>query len=156
MRATLGVDGEPLVDGERWDSPAAGEAIAAAVGEGARLRRCAGLEGKDETPLLVATDGAIAWSGLDRRRFRANVLVEGVEGLAERGWVGRRLRIGEVLVEVPTLRERCVVTTFDPDTLEQDPGVLERINRELDRTFALDGWVAEPGTIAVGDPVDLL
>lgn len=155
LHATLGDDGEALVDGVPWTEPAVARAIEEAAGPGARLERCAPGEGFDDTPLLVATDGAIEWSGVDRRRFRANVLVSGVEGLAEREWPGRRLHAGTAVIELPALRVRCVVTTFDPDTLEQDPEVLARINRELDGTLALDALVAEPGAIAVGDPVEV-
>src|SRR5439155_1323636 len=81
-------------------------------------------------PLLVATDGAIAALGVDRRRLRPNILVEGVEGLAERAWPGRRLRIGDALIAVEKLRGRCVMTTFDPDTQAQDLSVLKRIVAE--------------------------
>ena len=61
-----------------------------------------------------------------------------------------------MLVEFVQLRPRCVMTTFDPDTLEQDHGVLRRIVREFDGTLALDAAVLEPGRIRVGDAVTLL
>ena len=75
----------------------------------------------DVLPLLVATDGAIAAFGRDRRRLRPNLVIGGVPGLDERRWPGRRLRIGDVVIEVDSLRGRCVMTTVDPDSLEQDP-----------------------------------
>jgi len=46
-----------------------------------------------------------------------------------------------------------VMTTFDPDTLEQDPSVLKRVVRSFEGSVALDCWVEVPGRIAVGDPV---
>ena len=49
--------------------------------------------------LLVATDGAIAQQGIDARRLRPNIIVGGVEGLAERTWPGRCLCIGDVVIE---------------------------------------------------------
>jgi hypothetical protein len=49
-----------------------------------------------------------------------------------------------------------VLTTFHPDTREQDPDVLRRVNAELDGLFARNCWVAAPGAIAVGDPVELI
>ena len=44
------------------------------------------------------------------------------------------------------------MTTFDPDTAEQDVEVLLRIHRELDGLFALDCDVIQPGRVRVGDP----
>lgn len=153
-RAALGPGGEPLVDGRPWRSPEVAAGVEAAAGPGARLE-LADEERFDVLPLLVATDGAIASLGLDRRRFRPNVLVGGVEGLAERAWPGRTLRIGEARVRVHRLRARCVMTTYDPDTLAQDPSVLRRIVTELGGTLALDCSVVAGGLVRVGDPVEL-
>jgi len=88
-----------------------------AAGEEARLVRYDGVERFDVLPLLVATDGAIESFGHDGRRLRPNVVIGGVAGLAERGWEGRRLRLGSCLIAARDLRARCVMTTFDPDTL---------------------------------------
>lgn len=107
-------------------------------------------------PLLVATDGAIAALGEDGRRLRPNVVIGGVDGLVERDWPGRRLRLGEAEIDVAQLRARCVMTTYDPDTQEQDPEVLRRIVRDFDGRIALDCAVIRPGRIRVGDPVELL
>ena len=107
-------------------------------------------------PLLVGTDGAFAELGVDHRRLRPNIVVGGVEGLAERDWPGRRLRIGEVVIGVAKLRSRCVMTTYDPDTQVQDLSVLRRIASEFGGRMALDCDVLRGGRIAVGDPVELL
>ena len=102
------------------------------------------------------TDGAITAFGHDRRRLRPNLIIGGVEGLAERMWEGRRLRIGRCLIQIADLRGRCVMTTFDPDNLAQDIRVLKKIVRELDGTLGLNCSVLEPGELRVGDPVELL
>jgi uncharacterized protein len=107
LQATLAPDGEPQVDGHRWDSPEAAARVQTAAGDGARLVRSDGGHRFDDTQLLVATDGAVAWMGRDRRRFRPNLLIEGVEGLAERDWPGSRLRVGEALLDVRWLCLRC-------------------------------------------------
>ncbi|HEU4370782.1 MAG TPA: MOSC N-terminal beta barrel domain-containing protein [Methylomirabilota bacterium] len=156
LKGTLGPDGEPLVDGLPWTAPAVAAAIEAAAGPGARLARDDGPDRFDVLPLLVATDGAIDALGLDRRRFRPNILVGGVDGLAERAWPGRRARVGDAIVAFQELRGRCVMTTYDPDTLAQDAGVLRRIVREMDGRLALDTHVVQGGRVAVGDPVELL
>jgi uncharacterized protein YcbX len=155
-RSILGPDGEPRVDGWPWSSPEAAALIARAAGPATRLDRFVGAERFDVLPLLVATDGAIAALGIDGRRLRPNVVVGGVEGLAEREWPGRRLRIGEAIVAVAQLRDRCVMTTYDPDTQAQDPGVLRRIVREFGGSMALDCTVVTGGPVRVGDPVVLL
>ena len=156
LRATLGSDGEPLVNGLPWTVPEVADAIRAAAGPTARLVRDDSPERFDVLPLLVATDGVIGHLGVDRRRFRPNILIEGVEGLAERAWRGRQLRIGEAVIGVKTRRGRCVMTTYDPDTLAQDPSVLRRVVRELGGRLGLDCDVIQGGRLAVGDHVDLL
>ena len=88
--------------------------------------------------------------------MRPNIIVSGVEGLAERTWHGRRLRIGDVVIEPAQLRGRCIMTTYDPDTLVQDLNVLRRIGRELDGTMALNTPVVTGGVIREGDEVELL
>ena len=155
-RGTLGPAGEPCVDGWPWASPEAAALIAHAAGPDARLDRLAGAERFDVLPLLVATDGAIAALAVDGRRLRPNVVVGGVPGMAERDWPGRRLRIGETIVAVAQLRDRCVMTTYDPDTLVQDPSVLRRIVREFGGSVALDCAVEAGGRVRVGDPVVFL
>jgi len=75
--------------------------------------------------------------------------------LAERGWSGARLRIGDAVVRLDSLRGRCHMTTIDPDTLHVDAGVLRDIVRRFDGKLALNAEVERPGRIRVGDPVRL-
>src|SRR5438105_3796619 len=156
LAGALGPNGEPLVDGLPWNDPRSLRAVRAVTWNGASLVRYEGLDRFDVLPISLVTDGAVAALGLDRRRLRPNIVVGGVDGLAEREWPGRRLRVGQALIDIVKLRSRCVMTTFDPDTLEQDQGVLRRIVDPFDGKTALDCAVLEPGSIAVGDPVELL
>ena len=156
LKGSLSPMGETLVNGHPWTAPEVAAAIEAAAGPGARLVRHDGPDRFDVLPLLVATDGAVNALGLDRRRFRPNILVAGVDGLAERDWPGHHARVGEAIVGFKKLRGRCVMTTYDPDTLEQDPTVLRRIVREMGGRLALDTYVVRGGRVAVGDPVELL
>jgi uncharacterized protein YcbX len=156
LKAALSPEGQPLVNGLPWTAPAVAAAIESAAGPGARLVRDEGPERFDVLPLLVATDGAVDALGLDRRRFRPNIVVAGTTGLAERAWPGRRGRIGDAIIGFEKLRGRCVMTTYDPDTLAQDPGVLRRIVREMDGRLGLDAYVVQGGRVAVGDTVELM
>jgi hypothetical protein len=155
-KGSLGVDGVVRVDGRPWDSPEVAAEVAAIAGPGARLVRDDGAGRFDVLPLLVATDGAIAAFGHDGRRLRPNLVVGGVEGLGERGWPGACLRIGDVLIGVKDLRLRCIMTSFDPDTLVQDKEITHGIYRRFEGKLALDCFVLEGGEIAVGDEVKLV
>ncbi len=155
-RASLDAAGRVRVDGLDWETPEVASRVRAAAGPGARLMAVEGAERFDIMPLLVATDGAIAALGVDRRRLRPNLLIGGVSGLAERGWEGRYLAIGSAVIGFADLRGRCIMTTWDPDTGAQDAGVLHRIVREFGGTFALNAWVARAGEIAEGDSVSLM
>jgi MOSC domain-containing protein len=156
LRGTVAPDGGALVNGRPWTSAEVARLVQAAAGEGAHLVRGEGLERFDVLPLLVATDGAIAALGVDGRRLRPNLVIGGVEGLAERSWPGRLLRVGDVVVAVASLRSRCVMTTFDPDDQTQDISVLHQIVREFGGRMALDCQVVRGGRIALGDPVEVL
>jgi uncharacterized protein YcbX len=154
-KATLGPDGEPLVDGRPWNDPAIAAEVERIVGSGARLVRDDSAARFDVLPLLVATDGAVAAFGHDGRRLRPNVLVAGVPGLEERRWEGRDLVIGEVVIGLEDLRDRCVMTTYDPDTQVQNPKVLREIVETFEGKLALNARVIRGGTLAVGDQVEL-
>ncbi len=155
LKGTLDKQGIPLISGHPWNSPNALALVRSAAGPDADLFEYDGAERFDVLPLLVATDGAIQHLGLDRRRFRPNLVIGGVEGLEERQWPGRRLRAGDVILKAVQLRSRCVMTTYDPDTLEQDLKVLRRIVNELDGKLGLDGAVVAGGILEEGVPVFL-
>ncbi len=108
-----------------------------------------------ERSLLVATDGAIAAFGRDRRRLRPNLVIGGVTGLDERTWPGRRFIVGEVVIHIEDLRGRCIMTTFDSDTLAHDPNVLRDIVKRFAGKLALNCDVVDGGSISIGQEVEL-
>lgn len=156
LKAMINENGTVLINGHPWNDPESDQAIITAAGPYARLAEWDGLERFDILPLLVVTDGAIKEFGYDRRRLRPNIVIGGVDGLAEREWAGRKMRIGKVLIEFAQLRERCVMTTYDPDTQERDPAVLKHIVKKFDGTLALDTAVIQGGRISVGDVAELV
>ena len=78
-----------------------------------------------------------------------------MKGLAERDWPGQLLRVGEVEILVHSVRERCVMTTYDPDTQARDIEVLRDIRARFGGRLALDCEVIAGGELRVGDPVRL-
>ena len=53
------------------------------------------------------------------------------------------------------MRERCVMTTWDPDTQKQSPEVFQKIQERFEGTLALNCWVIRGGRIHVNDTVEL-
>jgi uncharacterized protein YcbX len=155
-RGGIDANGSPTADGFAWDSREAAAIAVDAAGDGAALIRYEGPERFDVLPLLIATDGAIAALGEDSRRIRPNIIIGGVEGLAEREWEARRIRAGGAIIHIDDLRQRCVMTTWDPDTQQQNISVLKKIVRDFDGRIALNCAVEVAGIVRIGDPVEFI
>jgi uncharacterized protein YcbX len=100
--------------------------------------------------------------GVDARRFRMLVEIDGVEAHEEDGWVGRRVRVGPALVAMHGNVGRCLVTSRDPDSGEIDLPTLDLLGsyrREVDSTeplpFGIHGEVLKAGSVSIGDSVAL-
>lgn len=99
---------------------------------------------------------AAAW---DARRFRPNFLVEtadGVEGLVESGWAGRRLRIGALTLRCEMPTPRCSMTIQAQAGIPKDPRVLRAIVKEAGQNLGMYATVESGGQVSVGDEVELL
>ena len=99
---------------------------------------------------------------IDRRRFRMNFGIEGIEPHEEDLWVNRRVRIGLAEVEVKERVGRCAATTRDPDAGDVDLKTLHYLKSyrgESDSPeplpFGVYATVGSPGRIRVGDPVSV-
>lgn len=155
-KATTSAEGRVLVDGRPWTDPSVLADVRKIAGPQAELIEDHTADRFDVLPLLVATDGAIAAFGRDGRRLRPNLVIGGVEGLDERTWPGRKLRIGELTIAVDSLRGRCIMTTYDPDTLQHDPAVLRDIVNRFGGRLALNCAVETAGVIERNQKVELV
>ncbi len=156
LQGSINSDGVPTINGHLWNSPEALQLVLEAAGEPVTLQQVPAPQAFDVLPLLIATDGAARYLNIDHRRLRPNILLADVPELEERNWPRHVLAIGDVRIHAEKLRDRCVMTTFDPDTQAQDPSVLLRIVRELDGSTALDSSVLVEGKIRVGDAVHII
>jgi uncharacterized protein len=94
---------------------------------------------------------------LDIRRFRPNLHVAlDAEPFAEQGWTGRRLRAGDVELEIVEPCDRCAVPTRDVDTQERWPELLKWIAAERDLFYGVRARAVVPGTVRAGDAVRVL
>jgi uncharacterized protein YcbX len=129
------------------------------------VRRAGGMQ--DAAPVHLVTTASLAATAswlegeqADRRRFRANLVLELDPGepFAETRWIGATLAFGEdgPLLRVVSPTERCAVTTFDPDTLERDNRVLAGLARERENLFGVYATVTRAGWVVVGAPFRVL
>lgn len=110
----------------------------------------------------IAGIGSKAGVELDRRRFRANILLQTLDHqpFLEDGWVGGKLVFGNAeprpVVTVTSRDPRCMMINLDPDTGAQDGRVLKTVVRLNKNNAGVYGTVVQTGTIRVGDPVRLV
>ena len=91
---------------------------------------------------------------VDRRRFRANIVLQMDEGFAEDQLAGRHLRLGEDAVLYITERiPRCRIITLDPETATADPGLMKHMDRRHEGRVGIYATVVTPGRLRVGDAV---
>jgi MOSC domain-containing protein len=100
--------------------------------------------------------------GVDPRRFRMLIEIDGVEAHAEDRWVdsGAGVRVGGAVLAFDGHVGRCLITSRDPDTGVVDLPTLDILGDyrgAVDATeplpFGVWGRVVEPGTVRVGDEV---
>lgn len=115
----------------------------------------------DAGPLLLISEASLGLlrdqvgdRGLDLRRFRPNVVIDGEAPYAEDGW--DHVRLGDVDLRVQGPCDRCVMTTIDPDTLDRGPEPIRTLaaHRKRDGKVWFGVWLVPitSGTLRVGDP----
>jgi len=98
---------------------------------------------------LVSTGTLGSW---DRRRFRANVVLDG-EG--EDDLMGQEAQLGSVRLRFGLPVARCVMTTRpQPGGIGRDTSVLKTIHRERDGLLAVRAAVLEAGVVRTGDVLE--
>jgi hypothetical protein len=108
--------------------------------------------------LWVRDVEALVGEPLDPLRWRPNLYVEAVAGFAKReaDLAGATLGAGTVVLRVAEPIERCVATTYDVATGEQNPLVLEAVARRRGNVVGVYCEVVTPGEIARGDALRTL
>lgn len=124
----------------------------------------------DASPILIASEASVQraceWAGIepDTRRFRPNIVLDGVEPFAEDSW--RQIRIGGVDFEVLDGCVRCVLTTIQPDTgqrhAQREPMVSlmkNHANAEGQPLFGINVRRADSNcdqSVSIGDEVEIV
>jgi len=110
----------------------------------------------------IAHIGREAGMEIDRRRMRANIVLEthDPEAFLEDRWVGGTLVFGDTepmpAVSITARDVRCVMVNLDPDTGAKDARVMKTIVRLNGNDAGVYGTVVRAGVIRAGMPVALL
>jgi uncharacterized protein len=154
-------DGRP-VPGHVVEGPFAAALSEHAGRELQLVARAQDVRGGDDHPVTLMSRasldvlGAAIERGVDARRFRMTIEIDGVEAWAEHGWAGRDVRAGAAVLRVVAPTARCAVTTRDPDSGRTDAPVLRalaRLRGKDDVTFGVWCEVLRPGRVRRGDAV---
>lgn len=142
------------------------EALSAVAGQPLELMDAgAGIRGLDSHSVSLLSAASAeevgrrgGGDGLDPRRFRPTLLLDGLDAHEEDGWVGAAVRAGEALLRVVRLDPRCSLTTRNPDTGARDADTLRwlasyRRAEDGEVYCGVYADVEEPGTVRVGDAV---
>ncbi|KRE12713.1 hypothetical protein ASE66_19635 [Bosea sp. Root483D1] len=117
----------------------------------------------EHAPIHLVTSAALRslerelpGSVIDARRFRPNILVDwpdGTDAIPEHGWIGREIRIGEVVLRGREPCGRCGFITIAQEGLPVDVEILRTVVKRHQRNFGIYCDVETPGEIAAGAAV---
>ena len=120
----------------------------------------------DAFPLLLLSEASLASmqqratdSRFDVRRFRPNFVIADTPGGAafpEMEWRDERVRVGDAVLKVTVECPRCVMVTHAFGDLPKDPYVIRALVREAEGNLGVYARVEEPGTVRIGDTLELL
>ena len=141
------------------DAEAMGE-LARAAGQAVRLSRRV----SDANPIRVVSRPTLRLAErtygapLEPERLRANLVIEIAEGKAfdEDRWIGRRLRIGEALLEVLVVSTGCIETAFRTTTAEGDADLLAGLVKVHGGHLGVAARATGGQRLRAGDPVVLV
>ncbi|MEG3860899.1 MOSC domain-containing protein [Microcoleus sp. herbarium12] len=94
----------------------------------------------------------IARQNIDVRRFRPNIVLEGMEAWSEFELIGKQFQLGEARIEVTAPIGRCVNIEVNPQTGDRDLALLSLLQQEFGH--AQTGVLAKilnSGTVKIGD-----
>jgi uncharacterized protein YcbX len=89
---------------------------------------------------------------VDPLRFRGNLHIADADAWAEADWPGRRLRVGEVVLEILKMTDRCAATGVAPGAGRRDMDLVQTLRQNFGHIdCGVYARVETGGRIAVGD-----
>lgn len=89
---------------------------------------------------------------VDVRRFRPNVVVEGIPAWGEFDWVGQEIQLGTARLEIIAPINRCLNIDVNPDMGERDIPLFSLLQKHFEhKQTGVLAKVITSGTVALGD-----
>ena len=99
----------------------------------------------------VTALGHMVNGALNPKRFRANIVLAGLEPWAEKQWVGKKLQAGPVEIEIKEETNRCAAINVDPETAKRDQSLPAILNQQFGNdNFGIYGEIKQGGTLEKG------
>jgi len=117
----------------------------------------------DAGAIHLLTTASLNWlrkklpqSLIDERRFRPNIVIENSgDTPIELNWLGSKIQIGSILLQIEEATERCIMTTLEQQDLPKDTAIMREIARELGGQFGVYAKVIKSGSVRLGDTAQL-
>lgn len=94
---------------------------------------------------------------VDWRSFRVNIILSSAEAWSELKWTGRKLRIGECILEVKKPLGRCPNIDVNPETGARDANIYSQLKPVFGHALTgMRAEVVQSGAIGNGDDWELL
>ncbi|NIA71875.1 MOSC domain-containing protein [Pelagibius litoralis] len=98
----------------------------------------------------------VARTPVDPRRFRGNIVIDGLAAWEEFAWLGKEVIIGETRMKITERTQRCAATNVNPDTAQRDMNIPLTLRKGFGHMdMGVYAEVTAKGTIRVGDSLTL-
>ena len=94
---------------------------------------------------------------LDPLRFRGNLIIEGLDAWEEFSWMGKRIQIGECILDVHRPIDRCPTPGVNPETGERDVEVTPGLRDHFGHIYCgMYAKVVQGGAVKSGDRIKVI
>lgn len=145
----------------RVGTPALDESLSTAMGAAVAVRPETTKPHQDGGQVSLIGSATLDWFArewgidADARRLRVNLVVETDQPFVEERWVAHRLAIGSAVLTVDAKVPRCRMIDLAQDGATAEQRWLTRLTQERDMCAAVYLDVTTPGTVSVGDAVQV-
>jgi hypothetical protein len=141
--------------------PALDADLSAALGVPVQVMPEADVPHQDAGAVSLVGTATLQWCAhrwgidADARRLRANIVFESKEPFVEETWVGQTVQLGTAVLRVAGRVERCRMIDVAQDGVRPDGRWLKQLAAEREMRLAVYADVTRPGSVAVGDAIQV-